>query len=335
MPKTLIFGYGAMGRAAALFMDKLGYEVHAVDKVVPEEVPEYVNFIEMEYDNLQPVSDAVGGTDIVLSCLPAECNIEIANTCLEYGVKYCDLGGDEKISQEFRDRKNEWTNGVMTDLGVAPGDINMIAHRLCSISPSPPKEVYMYVGGITRHSRDNIMGWCPTWSYTGLMKNYTNPVNCLVKGEKIEIPSISGYHIPKLEPGWPQFEAFVTSGGIAHTIYDWPELTECRYYTLRWPGHIKMMGFLSLIKEHNPECIDKVIETLFNNLLEQPGTDIVVKYTAVINQDNEIASSYGTTTPAGGLSAMQIATAAPICTVANLMVEKNMCGYLTYKDIDY
>ena len=94
--------------------------------------------------------------------------------CVDNEVRYCDLGGRVDVSESI----NEWagkkaTRPVFTDLGLAPGWVNILAEQGYKElnGPADDTHIEMMVGGLPDYleSSNNPLCYAVTWSVDGLI----------------------------------------------------------------------------------------------------------------------------------------------------------------------
>ena len=136
---------------------------------------------------------------------------------------------------------------VIPDCGVAPGLSNILTgysvSRLDNI-----REAHIMVGGIPETPVPPL-GYTITWSAEGLIDEYVREVTIIEKGEKIQVPTLSG--LEEIDfPGIGKLEAFYTDG-LRTLAVSFPEVENMWEKTLRYSGHvekvklIRELGFFS------------------------------------------------------------------------------------------
>ncbi len=275
---------------------------------------------------------------LVISCMPYHSNWPLAVSAIREDIPYCDLGGSVEDSAdinayaggtylsssvknpqpEFKDAPRQ----VFTDLGLAPGWVNIIAAHKVASSVKVPESVTMMVGGIPQDPDCNPLRYERTWSLDGLLNEYRD--NCIILKDGIiqTVPGMSGLRRHET------LESFYTSGGASHSIHAMKErgVLNCEYRTLRWKGHNELMCWL--MKHLDSDGID--------SLLEIPDKiEDVVLMSAYL--DDDVQPGWGGFTRVyhdDEFSAMQKATAYPFVAAALLMDEMPKRP-LNYFDIPY
>ena len=329
--KAVIFGVGRMGTAIAYAMEQQGYDVVGVDSQPAEHrlrglVKNY-KFVHTKTKTgyKKVIND---NPDVVISSLPYHQTKQVAEYCISKGVRYCDLGGRVDVSQEINELAlKKATKPVFTDLGLAPGWVNILAEEgYKRVSGSKDTSIEMMVGGIPaqRYNNDtynnpnyNPLNYIVTWSVDGLINEYRDDCIVLQNGTLKTVAGMDG--LETLDTQLGELEAFYTSGGAAHSIKKMKErgVKNCTYKTLRYPGHRDFIQWLIRQCELDDDTLKELFSKGFDAKDEKDCVIVrakVVKgrttwlHEQVVNADDKF-------------SAMQKSTAFPIASVAALMAE--------------
>ena len=256
--RAMIFGAGKMGESTAWAMERLEYDLELVD-LSQEALDKCNSFLDQTakthcIPKLEGHIEKVLSRpwpDIVICALPYYHNTIVAEYCIKNGIRYCDLGGNEEVSEHINNFASEFaTKPVMTDLGLAPGLVNILAEnlykKLSEEDGSTPKKVSMMVGGLPRRPspRDNFNYFC-SWSIDGLINEYTENASILNNGEITSVQALEGFQTVTTQ-SLGTLEAFYTSGGASHSLRSLKNLgaSNVSYKTLRWPGHLRTIKLL-------------------------------------------------------------------------------------------
>jgi saccharopine dehydrogenase-like NADP-dependent oxidoreductase len=327
--KAVILGIGRMGAAITWAAKELGLEIACAD--INKEA--YKNVLESlygkEYDvdvyhitNLEKDMagiDAEFSPDIVISSLPYHQTEVAARYCIENGVRYCDLGGRVDVSRRINEyAKEKATKPVMTDLGLAPGWVNILAEQGCKEVDRSVDTVKMMVGGLPTSKVNHPLDYVITWSIDGLINEYKDDCETLQEGEIKIAKGMSGLETINCDT-LGELEAFYTSGGASHTIQSMKSkgVANCCYKTLRYKGHRDIVRFL--MENQSEECVREAFEKGCKTT-DDVG-DVVLIKAFVYGGDVEWKKELAVFGELDGFSAMQKATAFPIASVASLMVE--------------
>ena len=269
--------------------------------------------------------------DIVISSLPYHQTEIVANYCIDNGIRYCDLGGRVDVSQRINDKaKDQAVKPVFTDLGLAPGLVNIVAEEGYKRLHGDGKvtSVEMMVGGLPDYleSNRNPLRYALTWSTDGLINEYKD--DCLIlQGGKTElVDGMSGLDDVQTKNLGP-LEAFYTSGGASHTIESMKRkgVANCSYKTLRYKGHCSIVKFL--IKDCGLE--KEALEKIFASCGFAQKDEVIIL--AKVHKGNKSWVKEKLVKSDDQFSAMQKATALPASSVASLMAE----GYFNNREIEH
>ncbi len=339
--KCLVLGAtGLMGNAVCYGMKKLGYQVYAIDN----------NVFELEKLKMHKRADILscvitkqdGSTnlletckyaileykpDIVISCLPYHLNFVAAKVCIINGIRYCDLGGNIQISEKIEnfakqiEEYKKYSAPVFTDLGLAPGLINIIVEELIREPNRRDKNlsgIYLHCGGLPVHRGINNISYGFTFGINGLINEYFNDCFCLQGGKIVKTSPMGDLRIVNVVT--ENLEAFNTSGCAEKTLQLMKDrgLKDYRYQTLRRPGHCKTIKFLKEDCSLDNEKIENLLKKGCPNIHEDK-VYILISFIYDVNgtksQLNHIYEIY----PDQQFTAMQRATAFPTCVVADEM----------------
>lgn len=261
----------------------------------------------------------------VISTLPYTLNENIAKQCIDKDWNYFDLGGHVQISSKINSYAKDKNCTVMTDLGLAPGLVNILGEHACTLIDKPVS-LNMYCGGLPVDPYVNELNYSIVFSPEGLINEYFNECKALRSGEVVSVEPMGDVVIPQF--GGVVYEAFNTSGAL-HTTLDRAKemgLLDCSYKTLRYLGHSKIFRFLKndigMTHEQLVNLIkDKVERTTKDKVIIGIDVGGVPGYTA----DYEILHNEHFT-------AMQRATGFPAAGIVIQAEQKKGC--LSYSDID-
>tara|TARA_Y100000310_G_C20605796_1_gene775398 strand:- start:10 stop:1143 length:1134 start_codon:yes stop_codon:yes gene_type:complete len=363
MKNVTIIGVGKMGSAIAWAMDRLGFRVMGVDsRAASAQVLNGLGnqhsfrlvgrgFVS-DYSSLDKLFTAnihsqIVAPDVVISSLPYHQTEPLADYCIEHGLRYCDLGGRVDVSDRInKSAVEKATKPIMTDLGLAPGWVNILTEWGCKEIRKSPEEVKMMVGGLPGIPDNPPLNYAVTWSVDGLINEYKDDCEVLVNGEIIKVPGMEGLETVYIKKIDEELEAFYTSGGASHTTYLMKErgIKNCSYKTLRYKGHGDAVKFLIRKCELDDDCLTPIFE---NGCASRHGDIVIIKVeikAGEISWNKEILIPYD-----DDFTAMQKGTAFPVSAIASLMAEGYFDGdkeqhrdywtkypkNLSYKDIPF
>tara|TARA_Y100001963_G_scaffold107001_1_gene147860 strand:+ start:3333 stop:4466 length:1134 start_codon:yes stop_codon:yes gene_type:complete len=338
--RAVICGVGRMGTAISWAMDRLGYHVIGMDTnpKAANNIPKKINlqdgktpnnefFIVADAEDITKGLAAQVKPDIVISSLPYHQTEIVGHYCVDNGIRYCDLGGRVDVSHIINEyAKEKATKPVFTDLGLAPGWVNILAEQGYRELYGDNEDVHveMMVGGLPDYSlsNKNPLRYCVSWSPDGLINEYKDDCVVLEDGQIKTVKGMDGLEdIESNKLG--KLEAFYTSGGASHSIHSMKSrgVSNCSYKTLRYRGHGKMVKFLMRDCQLDDETLNKI----FVNGCGHCEKDEVIVI-AKVRKSNKTWAEEKLVRSDGKFSAMQKATAFPISCVASLMAEGKMEG---------
>ena len=359
--KAAVLGVGRMGAAISFAMKELGFFVLGLD-TNEEAAKPFRKHIESSengaFYRLDLESGAQGknfddvlvheNPDVVISSLPYHQTENVAYWCIDNGIRYCDLGGRVDVSERINEYAKDAKAPIITDLGLAPGWVNILAEQGCKEIHKTPDEVTMMVGGLPGIPDNPPLNYVMTWSVDGLINEYADNCEILINGNVEKVPGMMGLESVKVDCIRDELEAFYTSGGASHTIRDMQErgVKHCSYKTLRWKGHRDTVNFLIRKCNLTKECLLQIFK---KGCASATGSsDIVILKVFIksgdIEWNKEILVPYDLT-----FSAMQKATAFSAASVASQLAKGTLEGgqeqhrdywvnfpkALSYKHINY
>jgi saccharopine dehydrogenase-like NADP-dependent oxidoreductase len=308
--KSLVFGAGRQGKAIAYALGVLGLDSFISD-VDPEQLRSLPIGVQ-KFHNLHYFKTLK--PDIVVSALPYTETYRYATLCINEGIRYCDLGGNVETSQKINEFAEKYGSvPVMTDLGLAPGLINIIAEYLVSkiISETHlvPRGVNMYVGGLPQAGYHcGPLKYGIVFSPEGLVNEYVSIPFVLKDGLLLAAEPMGDInYIGSFDAS---IQAFNTSGGAHTTLESLHKkgVQNCRYQTLRYDGHIEKIRFLY----NDCRLTRKELAKAITNCCPELTDDCAILLIRIDNVERFRCSIF----PENGFTAMQRGTAFPAAVVA-------------------
>jgi len=341
MGKIAVVGCGWMGRAIVYALHKLGHDLILIERdgkaamgarsqwksVGLEMSKEIPDWFATEVDEKLFEEDV----DLVVSAAPYVANLTIGPMCVDHGVRYCDLGGNPKISKEiqFYADKKQTHQPVFTDLGMAPGHINFVAEDILE-RDLKIESLFLYVGGLPqRHIATGKLKYNLVFSLEGLINEYSGHCEILENGKIVEANTLTGLE------DFGDYEAFYTKGGLTLDAIKAKGVKNCAYRTIRYKGHRDCIQFL-LEDTHLPQ---NEIRDILRHTCPPIKDDLIkicVRYK--VSSPWNFFNLLGTEIKADkNWTAMQIGTAYPAAAVASLMAQGKMDGkpVLNYSDVGF
>ena len=358
--KIFIAGAGGIGRAAGLILS-VSKEVDAeiifgdISEKACQDAIQFikdghsyqaaVHYVVMPLSGSSPALDiALRDSDIIMDCLPGSQAPRLARLAVEHNCHYINLTEYVAETKEIIEIAKDAETGFVLQTGLAPGFINVLAHRLYqefveNFKVDTIEDMSMKVGAISQHAPNpHFYGF--TWSPIGVATEYMKEAEVVRDFQKQLVPALSGTE--QFIIGEQLFEDNYTSGGAA----DLPDFFQGKvknlsYKTIRYPGHYDWVK--SVIKNLNGTQ-DQIIDELEKHMLENiPAVedDLVIVYASVQGKDlngrlRKLEKSYKIYPSKVGnfmLRAIQTTTAAPMCEVAYMLLKYPQKGVILQSDI--
>jgi saccharopine dehydrogenase-like NADP-dependent oxidoreductase len=281
---------------------------------------------------------------IIMDCLPGGQAPRMARLAKENGCHYTNLTEYVAETKEIMEISKDADTGFVLQTGLAPGFINILAHRLyqefCTEhGVDIVDSVCMKVGAISKH----VMAphfYAFTWSPIGVATEYIKNAEAVRNFEKQIIPALSQTETIIIDG--EQYEDDFTSGGAA----DLPEalagkVCNLDYKTIRYPGHYSWVKtFVDQNRSQN-DIIEKLESYMLENI-PSVEDDVVIIYASVSGKDQfgrlrKKERSYKIEPSMIGshkLRAIQTTTAAPMCEVANMLLSGKYKGTVLQSHLD-
>jgi len=332
--RAIVLGVGRMGATIVYAMDKFGFDVVGMDMnpAAADNMPSgNKNFfiVDDAEDICKGIVASGSRPDVVISSLPYHQTEVVGKWCADNEVRYCDLGGRVDVSKNINDHAKEFaTRPVFTDLGLAPGWVNILAEQGCKQIHRSAEKVSMMVGGLPAMPMNPPFNYAVTWSIDGLINEYKDDCLVLEDGEIKTVAGMEGKEKVYSKLLDQDMEAFYTSGGASHSIHDMKKrgVKNCTYKTLRYEGHCDVVKFLIRKSGLTEECLVNVFK---KGCAKSTGDIVLIKVSVEagdVTWSKEIIVGYDIK-----FSAMQKATAFSISSVAKIMAE----GYFDERFIEH
>ena len=258
----------------------------------------------------------------VISGLPYFCNLSVAQVARSEGLHYFDLTEDVGVTEAVRGLAEGAEQVFAPQCGLAPGFISIAANELIQHFDAP-RSVKLRVGALPQHP-NNVLKYSLTWSTDGVINEYGNMCQSIVDGQEVDVLPLEGLEM--LEIDGTRYEAFNTSGGLGSLGETYGDrVTTMNYKTIRYPGHCEQMRLLmnGLKLNHDRATLKRILE----NSVPQTLQDVVVIYAAVtgtqdgeFREENYVNKIYPQVVAGRLWSAIQITTAAGICSVLDIVL---------------
>lgn len=340
MHRVLLLGSGKIGMPAASLLAGCGdYEVHLGDLRPKQSASSAVHVIQL--DALEP--DLVAGylaehsIHALVSALPYHCSLPLARVARASGAHYFDLTEDVEVSNQIRRISLDAEQAFVPHCGLAPGFISIAAAALMEHFEQVDT-VKMRVGALPLHP-NNALGYSLTWSTDGLINEYGNLCYAIEEGEKVTLQPLEGLETITLDGD--EYEAFNTSGGLGTLVDSYlGRVRTMNYKTMRYPGHCEKIRLLmnDLKLNRNRRTLKRILE----NAIPETLQDVVLIYVSVTGtrlgalfEETYVQKVYPDSINGQGLSAIQLATTAGLCSLVDLVLhqEARFHGFITQESI--
>jgi len=363
MSKSSIFiaGSGGIGQATGLILaeyksvmdckitlgDINDKALQAATKFITEgctDTPDVQTVIMSTDGNDDNLADILNGADVILDCLPGSQAPRMARLAVKHGCHYANLTEYVAETNEIMEISKNADTGFVLQTGLAPGFINVLA---CNLYEKFQKDhgsdkldtMTMKVGAVTPHA-SHPHYYAFTWSPIGVATEYLKDAVVVKDYKTIDVPALSG--VETIYINGKEYEDNFTSGGAADLPVAFEgKIKDLAYKTLRLPGHY---AWVADQLKSIPEGDDR-IATLEKTMLDQiPNVedDLVVVYASVEGKDSngrrrKIEKAYEVFPSKVGnetLRAIQSTTAAPLCEMARMLIQKGWKGTVLQSQVD-
>jgi len=274
---------------------------------------------------------------VVLSATPFFMTSHIAKAAVKAGIHYLDLTEDVASTETVKRLAGESSMAMIPQCGLAPGFISIVANDVASTFDEL-ETIRMCVGALPQFP-SNSLNYNLTWSTDGVINEYCEPCVALIDGELTMVPPLE--HLEHFSLDGINYESFNTSGGLgtlAETLAG--KVKNLSYQTIRYPGHRNIMK--TLLQDLQLRDHRDLLKEVFENALPATLQDVVLIFVTVsgmkhdqLFQETYANKIYGQEINGKFYSAIQITTAASICTVLDLLVSGQIPdkGFVRQEDI--
>jgi saccharopine dehydrogenase-like NADP-dependent oxidoreductase len=256
MKNVAVIGLGKVGSLVGTLLSDV-FTVTGLDRQQPAtEVP--FDVATGSVNDAEQLRSFLADKDAVVSCLPYNLNLPVAQAAHALGIHYFDLTEDVPTTSAIREMAKTSKGAMAPQCGLAPGFIGIVGADLYNRF-SKLRDVELRVGALPRYP-NGLMGYSFTWSPAGVINEYINDAEVIHNGQHKMVPSLDGIEMINIEG--QEFEAFSTSGGLGtmcETLAG--KVDTLNYKTMRYPGHAKLMRFLlyELILKEKRELVEQIL----------------------------------------------------------------------------
>jgi lysine 6-dehydrogenase len=253
MKSLCVLGAGMQGVAAAYDATLYGEfdRIQLVDKDIARAIDgaERVNSL-LAADCCEPIRADASSRDslrallkeggLAISALPYNMHALAEDIALEMGCNIVDMGRDDARAIHARDAEaRSRTCTVVTDCGLAPGLVNILATDLVRTHPDATT-ARVYCGGLPERPVPPL-GYVLRFSMDSVVAEYSDPVLSLRNGVVEHFAPLDLVEEVDFD-GLGRLEGFTTSGGSGTAPYSLQSrISNFEYKTLRYAGHLAAM----------------------------------------------------------------------------------------------
>ena len=343
MKDVVVMGAGKIGSMIAELLGGSGdYRVTVADKSAEQlaglRTTAKVATAVVDVTDVTAVSALLQGKFAVLSALPYNLTIRVAEAASAAGTHYLDLTEDVASTRRVKELARDARIAFIPQCGLAPGFITIVAFDLAKRFDSL-QDLRMRVGALPKYP-SNALNYNLTWSTDGVINEYCEPCDAIVNGEFRQMPPLEECEEFSLDG--VTYEAFNTSGGLGtlcETLQG--KVRNLNYRTIRYPGHAAIMK--ALLNDLRLRERREVFKDILENALPTTLQDVVIVFVTVsgLRQGRLIQETYANkiySQLVNGVmhSAIQVTTAAGICTVLDLLATGHLPqrGFIRQEDVD-
>ena len=342
MRDILLIGAGKIGETIADLLHASGdYKVTVADRseLQLQKLPRRTHLTTLVLDvaNEAALDAALKGRFAVLSAAPYSVTGKIAAAARKAKVHYLDLTEDVANTRLVKSLAEGADSAFIPQCGLAPGFISIVAQDLTRRFERLDS-VRMRVGALPQFP-SNALNYNLTWSTDGVINEYGEPCDAIVDGTMRQVEPLE--ELEEFSLDGVRYEAFNTSGGLGtlcETLAG--KVRQLNYKTVRYPGHRDIMKalILDLRLGERRELLKDILE----NALPATRQDVVLVFVTVSGwrdgqflQETYANKIYGTEIRGTARSAIQITTAAGICTMLDLLAEGSLLqkGFVRQEDV--
>lgn len=344
MKKIVVVGAGNIGSTiASMLADAGDYEVVVCDRDANrfDTIENHPSISTQVIDIID--SDALrallADRFAVLSAAPFHLTTRIANAAAAAGIHYLDLTEDVASTRHVKQLAGEAKSAFIPQCGLAPGYISILANDLASRFDAL-ETVRLRVGALPQYP-SNALNYNLTWSTDGVINEYIEPCEAVVEGHLTKVPAMEEREEFSLDG--MTYEAFNTSGGLGTLCETYAgRVRTLNYKTIRYPGHAAIMK--ALLNDLNLRNRRDTLKDILEKSLPSTSQDVVVVFVTVsgykagrLVQETHAQKIYSGIIGGKLYSAIQITTAAGICTVLDMLASGDLpqSGFVRQEDVSF
>ena len=339
---VVVIGAGKIGATVAgLLASTNDYQITLVDRS-PEvlgriDPKERIHIAIADVDDSSKLVDVLNGQFAVINAAPFHLTTIIAEAARAARTHYLDLTEDVASMRRVRELAADASTAFIPQCGLAPGFVSIVAFDMTKRF-EVLDSVRLRVGALPQYP-SNALNYNLTWSTDGVINEYCEPCEAIVNGVRREVAPLEGREEFSLDG--VTYEAFNTSGGIG-TLCDTldEKVHALNYRTIRYPGHAAIMR--ALLNDLRLRDRRHVLKDILEHAVPTTLQDVVIIFVTVsgrnkgqLVQETHANKIYSRSVDGRTLSAIQITTAAAICTVLDLLLTGQLpqSGFVRQEDV--
>jgi len=342
MKEVVVIGAGKIGSTIAQLLAYTGdYQVTLADRsaevLAAREHHDRIHSVRVDVDNSLKLIELLNGKFAVLNAAPFHLTTVIAEAALAARTHYLDLTEDVESTRRVKVLAANAPIAFIPQCGLAPGFVSIVAFDMTKRFETLDS-VRLRVGALPQYS-SNVLNYNLTWSTDGVINEYCEPCEAIVNGVRREVPPLEEKEEFSLDG--VTYEAFNTSGGLgalADTLDG--KVRNLNYRTIRYPGHAAIMR--ALLNDLRLRDRRDILKDILEHAVPTTLQDVVIIFVTVsgriqgkLVQETYANKIYSREVDGRTLSAIQITTAAAICTVLDLLASGQLPtkGLIRQEDI--
>ena len=341
--KVAVVGVGKIGTMIVeLLLSTNDFEVSVIDASQSQldllDDSKRLNKVCLDVTDEELLTEVLHGHFAILSATPFYMTCQIARAAVHAGIHYLDLTEDVASTEFVKSLADASSAAVIPQCGLAPGFISIVANHVAK-GFDELDTIRMCVGALPQFP-SNSLNYNLTWSTDGVINEYCEPCVAVVDGELTQVPPLE--HLEHFSLDGVTYESFNTSGGLgtlAETLKG--RVRNLCYQTVRYPGHRDIMK--TLLQDLQLRYRRDLLKDVFENALPATLQDVVLVFATVsgkkngqLFQETYANKIYSQEINGTFRSAIQITTAASICTILDLLREGKIRskGFVCQEEID-
>jgi saccharopine dehydrogenase-like NADP-dependent oxidoreductase len=342
MKDVIVIGAGKIGSTIASLLASTGdYQITLADRSAEIlgrlDRNEHIRCVTADVENSSELVDLLNGQFAVLNATPFHLTTMVAEAARAARAHYLDLTEDVASMRRVREIAVDASTAFVPQCGLAPGFVSIVAFDMAKgfevLDSVKPR-----VGALPQYP-SNALNYNLTWSTDGVINEYCEPCEAIVDGVRHEVTALQEREEFSLDG--VLYEAFNTSGGLG-TLCDTLEgkVRTLNYRTIRYPGHAAIMR--ALLNDLRLRDRRHVLKDILEHAVPTTLQDVVIIFVTVsgrkkgqLVQETYANKIYSRDVDGRTLSAIQVTTAAAICTVLDLLVSEQLpqSGFIRQEDV--